>query len=416
MNRNPDIPRQFNVYLEPELTQWLDSMEGVPVCEPSAPPGERFLRFQWQKGLHRWLDRLGASVPGVALAAALTVLGGALAAWMGQSVFGFESSPISPILVTILLGMLVRSVAGLPVAYEHGLRICVKTVLRIGVVLLGLQLSLPAVGRIGLGALPIVAACIAAALGVVSWLSRVVGLSSRLGSLIAVGTSICGVSAIVATAPAIGAEKNEVSYSVAVITFFGITATLVYPFVAHWVFAGNPALAGYFLGTAIHDTSQVAGAGLMYAQWFSAPQALEVAATTKLVRNLCMGAVIPLVAVLHHRRSRADAGGRVHLVKWNQCLPLFVVAFIAMAGVRSAGDLGDLAFGAFDRALWMNWIGAAKTLAVFCLALAMGAVGLGTGFGQLKVLGWRPLGTGLVAALLVGGVSAALILLINPQP
>ena len=86
----------------------------------------------------------------------------------------------------------------------------------------------------------------------------------------------------------------------AVITLFGITALFTYPFLAHWLFAGNVEQIDLFLGTAIHDASQVAGAGLMYQLYFDAPQALEVAATTKLVRNLFMGAVIPFMAVIYH--------------------------------------------------------------------------------------------------------------------
>ena len=127
---------------------------------------------------------------------------------------------MSPILITVMLGLLVRNGIGLPRSYEQGLRLCVKRILRVGVALLGLRLSITAVGTIGLTALPIVIGCIVAALLVVTRLSRLVGLSPRLGSLIAVGTSICGVSAIVATAPVIQADEEEVSYSVAVITLF----------------------------------------------------------------------------------------------------------------------------------------------------------------------------------------------------
>src|SRR2546423_10412369 len=106
----------------------------------------------------------------------------------------------------------------------------------------------------GLIGLPIIVVCITTALVVVTFVNRALGLPRRLGTLIAVGTSICGVSAIVATAPIIGAEDDETAYAVACITIFGLLALITYPFVAHQLFA-TPVQAGTFLGTAIHDTS-----------------------------------------------------------------------------------------------------------------------------------------------------------------
>ena len=116
--------------------------------------------------------------------------------------------------------------------------------------------------------MPIIAGCITTALILVTWVNRALGLPRRLGSLIAVGTSICGVSAIVATAPVVEAEEDEVSYAVACITLFGLVALFCYPLLAHTLFRGDARMAGLFLGTSIHDTAQVAGAGLMYPQQY----------------------------------------------------------------------------------------------------------------------------------------------------
>src|SRR5262249_31541148 len=154
-----------------------------------------------------------------------------------------------------------------------------------GIVLLGLRLSLGDVGKISMIGLPIIIICMATALLLVTWISKGLGLPRRLGTLIAVGTSICGVSAVVATAPIIGSEDGEVSYSLRCIALFGLMALLGYPWLAHAVFGDNAKEAGIFLGTAIHDTAQVAGAGLMYQQQFAAPAALDTATVTKLVRN-----------------------------------------------------------------------------------------------------------------------------------
>jgi uncharacterized membrane protein YadS len=149
---------------------------------------------------------------------------------------------------------------------------------------------------------------------------------------------------------------------------------------------------------------------MMYQEHYGAPSALDVAATTKLVRNVFMGAVIPLMAILYHRRSAAGGSGR--RLRWHQCVPLFVIAFVALAAVRSVGDLGTRAFGLIDRPVWNGLLADAKTISVACLTVAMAAIGLGTNVAQLRILGWKPLMVGLSAAVLVGSVSLLLVKLV----
>lgn len=361
---------------------------------------------------YRWLCWFGVVAPGLFLAGVLAWIGTIGAEWFGKSVLGFARSPISAILVTILLGLVVRNVVGLPNAYEAGLKLCVQRILRIGIAILGLRLSLVAIAQIGANALPVVIGTICSSLILITWIGRVVGLPLRLGTLIAVGTSICGASAIVATGPAIDAEEDEISYAVACITLFGLVALFVYPFLGYWLFDGNQQQVGLFLGTAIHETAQVAGAGLTYEQQYAAPEAMKVAMTTKLARNLCMGVVIPLLAVFYHRRRSAMDGGGKEMGKWYQYVPLFIVGFMAMAAVRSIGDLGDRPFGVIEPAHWKKFLTDAKEVSVVCLTVAMAGIGLGTGVSQLKNLGWKPLFVGLTASFLVGVVSIGLIKLV----
>jgi uncharacterized integral membrane protein (TIGR00698 family) len=317
-------------------------------------------------------------------------------------------------MVALLLGLAIRNAVGLPAVYEKGLKFCLRHVLRLGIMLLGLRLSLAAVGKIGMEGLPIIVGCIAAALVLVTWINRALGLPRRLGSLIAVGTSICGVSAIVATGPVVDAEEDEVSYAVACVTLFGLLALFCYPFLAHALFRGDARMAGLFLGTAIHDTAQVAGAGLMYRQQYGAPEALETAAVVKLVRNLFMAGVIPLMALLY-RGGDPDLS-RSARPKWHQVVPLFVLGFLALAAVRSLGDLGARPFFVLAPDRWKQFLDGADLTSGWCLATAMAGVGLGTGLTKLRVLGWRPLCVGLAAAALVGGVSFGLITLLVPHP
>ena len=104
-----------------------------------------------------------------------------------------------------------------------------------------------------------------------------------------------------ATAPVIKANKSEISYAVANITLFGILSMLLYPYFANFYFEENSLFAGLFLGTAIHETSQVAAAGLIYDQQFNNPETLNIATVTKLIRNTFLIVMIPLFAFLYNR-------------------------------------------------------------------------------------------------------------------
>ncbi len=347
-------------------------------------------------------------LPGLLLALALALLGQFSSIYIGEDLMGMPKSPVSPIMMAIILGIIIRNVSNLPVWVDPGIQFGLVRVLRIGIVLLGIRLSLGEVGEIGLKSLPIIVGTVAAALVIVTWLSIRVGLSGRLGTLIAVGTSICGATAIVATAPTIGARDTETSYAVACITLFGVAAMMLYPILGHFVFNGDPFLIGLFLGTSVHETAQVAGAALVYQQFHDAPAALDAATVTKLVRNLSMLLVIPLMAVFYHRNHSEGA----HTPSWWSMIPLFIVGFALMSLLRTVGDMGDRPFGLLDPDQWRWFVDHTKELAELCLAVAMAAVGLGTRLKDLTAIGLTPLGVGLVSALLVGGVSTLLILLL----
>jgi uncharacterized integral membrane protein (TIGR00698 family) len=378
---------------------------------PASGTGARRRVLGEQSAGHELLASLGKVLPGLALAAGLGAAATVVADWVGVGWLGYEKTPVSPILLTVLLGLVIRNTVGLPGVYDPGLRVCVCQLLRLGVALLGIRLSLVSAGMTGLIALPVVVVCIATALLVISGLTRLLGLPRRLGTLIAVGTSICGITAIVATSPVIDADEDETSYAVATIALFGMITLFAYPFLAHLVF-GDATQAGMFLGTAIHDTSQVAGAGLTYEQQFGSPRALDTAVVTKLVRNLCMIGVIPLMGVLYHRRGgdgSKDSGAPFTL---RRLVPLFIVGFLAMTALRTIGDLGERPFGLLSRESWAWMVNGFQQVAELALLLAMAAVGLGTSLRRLRALGMRPLSVGLAAAVCVGLVSYALIRLL----
>ena len=343
-------------------------------------------------------------IPGLLIAFALAVAGNFLADRLALSL-GLGAGAISGIMVAILLGLALGNLFKLPAALKPGIGFAVKRVLRLGIVLLGLKLSIVEVGSIGLKSLPVIMVTIPAAILIVTYLGRRLGLPDRLGTLIAVGTSICGNTAIVAVSPTIGAKEEETSYAVACITVFGLFAMLAYPFVAHWLFGGDAFKAGLFLGSSVHDTSQVAGAGMVYSDFYRDPQALNVATVTKLERNLSMLLVIPLMSILYHRRSSEGTAPP----PWWSMVPLFVVGFACMSALRTIGDLGERPFGLLTPEQWHAFLDVSKQASTYCLGIAMAGVGLGTSIKGLKAMGLKPLGLGLVSALIVGIISTLLI-------
>ena len=343
-------------------------------------------------------------IPGLLLAFALAVAGDFVADRLALAL-GLGPGAISGIMVAILLGLVLGNLLRLPTALKPGISFAVKRVLRLGIVLLGLKLSIVEVGAIGLRSLAVIMVTIPAAILIVTYLGRRLGLPDRLGTLIAVGTSICGNTAIVAVSPTIGAKEEETSYAVACITVFGLFAMLAYPFVAHWLFGGDSAKAGLFLGSSVHDTSQVAGAGMVYSDYYRDAQALNVATVTKLERNLSMLLVIPLMSILYHRRSAEGTAPP----PWWSMVPLFVLGFACMSALRTIGDLGGRPFGLLTPEQWRSFLDVSKHASTYCLGIAMAGVGLGTSIKGLKAMGFKPLGLGLVSALIVGMISALLI-------
>jgi uncharacterized integral membrane protein (TIGR00698 family) len=359
-------------------------------------------------------------LPGVLAAVAVMLAGFAAAEWLGRLLLAGHgvvgASPVSGIPVAILLGVLLRNAFRPPAALAAGLKFASTTLLRAGIVLVGIKLSLSDVLRLGLAGIPVVVAAIATGLLFVPWLTRRLGLPARLGSLIAAGTSICGVTAIVSTAPTIEADEREVAYAVANVVAFGLVGMLVYPYVAH-AFLPDAATIGLFLGTAIHDTSQVVGAALTYRQSFGDDDVLRVATVTKLTRNLFLAAVIPFLAWRHARDGGRGAGARP--ARWTAYVPAFVLGFVAMAVVRSIGDgmlaAGGRAWFAFDPAGWSTLTAALGDTAGarWLLGTAMAAVGLQTTFAVFSGVGLKPFAVGLAGALAVGAVGMTMALLLG---
>jgi len=356
-------------------------------------------------------------IPGLLLAVVITII--AFQMTKGIAVLlDLKKSPVSAIMMAIILGIIVRNTIHLPHAFQPGIGFGLKKLLRLGIILMGIRLSLFDALKIGAFSTGIVVACIATGIFLTLFITDKLHLPQRLGALIGVGTGICGASAIVATGPAIEAKDEEVAYAVGTITIFGIIAMFLYPYLSHLLLSLTHVESGIFMGTSIHETAQVAGAGIIYDQlWIGSSQAVnptgaDVAIVTKLVRNAFMVLAIPLMAYIYLKRNRSTSRKRVRITK---LFPVFILGFIAMATLRSLGDYLVLTREIFwDAEGWSDFNSFLNQWAGYFLAVAMAGVGLGTDIKKLKQLGAKPFIVGLFAALSVGIVSVILIKILAP--
>jgi uncharacterized integral membrane protein (TIGR00698 family) len=298
---------------------------------------------------------------------------------------------VSAVAIAIVIGVLLRNLVGVPEVCKPGVSLAVKRLLRIGIALLGAQLSLSQVLRTGGKALLVVALCILLAILVVRFISMRMGLSDRLGTLLGVGTSICGVSAIVATAPAIEAKQEETSLAVATITVFGLLAVVIYPLLGR-LFGLTDGFFGTWAGTAVNDTSQVVATGLIYSQ-----TAGEVATVVKLTRNLFMAPVIVVLSSWYLRRGQGSGVRGQGKISLKNAVPGFVLGFVTMAVLNSLG-----AFPATVLEL-------IKTASSWLIVVALAGVGVETNLASLRTIGFRPFYAGLCAATFMAAVSFGLI-------
>jgi uncharacterized integral membrane protein (TIGR00698 family) len=357
-------------------------------------------------------------IPGVIVAILLAVLAKSMADSIAQGAVGLPKIPLSPVLCAVLIGMLWRNTLGVPAWTNDGLNWAMHRLLRTGIALVGLRLTLAGASAIALTALPVALGCLATALVAGIVISRLLSVPRRLGVLLAIGTAVCGCTAVVAMSPVIRAKHAETAFAVTCVVLFGCVAMLLYPWVAGHFFGHSPVHAGVFLGTAIHDTSQVIGSALIYSQQAAAPDALSAASVAKLLRNLSIVVLIPAAAWLVRKEEALEAAenpehsqdprleGAPLRAPSSSAVPFFVFAFILFVVIRTAGDA---VFHA-DAPLWHAAVNTGQSASELFLVCGMTAVGLSVSFNDMWRIGWRPLAAGFLVATLVGVCSLTLTL------
>ncbi len=321
------------------------------------------------------------------------------------------SKAISDVLLAVLLGLFIRNTIGVSGNLEEGIKFALERVLRLGIILLGLRLSLQDVAATGGAAMLLVFACIAIALLTAFIIGRLFKIPPRLTALIGVGTAICGNTAIVATAPAIGAKEEEVSFAVAVITLFGLIAVIIYPIIGQTLGMSNTAF-GLWAGTAVNDTSQVVAVGAAHS-----PNALNVATIVKLMRNTIMAPLIILIGLLLNNKNTSGEAWPSTVPRGGILVPWFVIGFITMSLVRTVGiSAGILPQDINHPGVLQSAASILKAfdeMAKFAILTALAAVGLGTQLQVVLRIGLKPFTLGLCVSLVLSIVSLSLIMLLG---
>ncbi|HFI0791035.1 TPA: YeiH family protein [Streptococcus suis] len=317
---------------------------------------------------------------GVALCLVLALVG----QWLG-GVFPLVGGPV----FALLIGMSLHSYVARENAFQPGLTFTSKKVLQYAVICLGFGLNLTAVLAVGRQSLPIILSTISFALFLAFLLWKWLPISSHLATLIGVGTSICGGSAIAATAPVIQADDEDVAQAISVIFLFNVLAALIFPTLATWLgFSTDSGQAfGMFAGTAVNDTSSVTATAATWDSLYGlGSQTLDMAVTVKLTRTL---AIIPITTVLAIWQARGK-GVQADKSSLLAGFPTFILYFILASLVTTIA--GHFGMGA-------DIFTPLKTLSKFLICMAMAAIGLRTNLFALVKNGRAALFVGLVCWL-----------------
>jgi uncharacterized integral membrane protein (TIGR00698 family) len=296
---------------------------------------------------------------------------------------------IEYVLWAILFGLIVSNTIGVPAICEAGID-TYELWLKTGIVLLGVRFLLGDIARLGGVSLACVIIELAVSIAVMTALGRAFTLSPKLTSLLAVGASICGVSAIIAAKGAIDADDEETSYAIGAILALGAVSLIVFPVVGHALGMSDHAY-GLWVGLAVDNTAEATAAGALYSD-----AAGRVAVLAKTTRNATIGFVVLGYALYWAHKGGASNVNHKGAFLW-QKFPKFVLGFLlisalATAGAFSKGQSADLA-----------------NLSRWAFLFSFAGIGLRTNIRALSNQGWRPLVVGIVGECVIATLTLGLV-------
>ncbi len=300
----------------------------------------------------------------------------------------------NPMIIAILIGIVFHNLVGTPVWAKGGITFSTRRLLRLAIILLGLQLTITQVVEVGGRGIVIVVATLLATFAFTVWIGRLLGVDRKLAQLIAAGTSICGASAVIATNAVTDARDEDVTYAVACVTVFGSIAMFVYPLLPGFLNL-DPHAFGLWSGASIHEIAQVVAAAFQEGQ-----RAGEFGTMTKLARVMLLAPMVIALGVMSATTSR-QASLDVNATAARPPIPWFVLGFVALIGINS------IIYISAEARIWI------ATLTTFLLTVALAAMGLETDIRKLTAKGFRPAVLGACAFLFIACFSLILIKLMG---
>lgn len=320
----------------------------------------------------------------------------ALPSWLLVELFGpleVIGAPVIAIVAGMILGLFLKDKS----PFKEGITFTSKKILQYAVILLGFGLNLATIGKVGSTSLPIILSTIATSLIVAYIMHRLLHIPSKISTLIGVGSSICGGSAVAATAPVIDANDEEIAQSISVIFLFNVIAALVFPTLGGLLGLSNDGF-GLFAGTAVNDTSSVTAAASTWDTLHGTGGAvLDYATIVKLTRTLAIIPITLVLAFVRMRKEKASSG-----VSLKKVFPMFILYFV-LASVITTLATATLSGGALDTA--KEIFSFLKQLSKFFIVMAMAAIGLNTDLVKLVKSGGKPIAMGFTCWVCITGVS-----------
>jgi len=296
---------------------------------------------------------------------------------------------IEYVLWAILLGLLISNTVGVPEIFRTGVA-TYEFWLRAGIVLLGSRFLLGDILKLGGVSLLLVAIEIAGAIAFMTFLGRLFKLKPKLTTLLAVGSAVCGVSAIIATKGAIDADDEDSSFSIAAILALGALALFTFPLVGHYLHLGDRAY-GIWAGLAVDNTAEATAAGALYSD-----AAGKLAVLVKSTRNAMIGFVVLAYAIYWASQGQAKVVGNKAAFLW-QKFPKFVLGFLLISVLAT--------YQFFNK----GQVGALANLSRWAFLLTFAGVGLRTNFRDMRKQGLRPFAVGAIGEVVIAVFTLALV-------
>ncbi len=344
----------------------------VPQVQP-VQPALRFLRV----------------IPGVLLLAAVGYAGKLLEQNVGAyaKAHHWTFPNIEYVLWAIVLGLVISNTVGVPEIFRTGVA-TYEFWLKAGIVLLGARFLLGDILKLGGVSLVLVAIEIAGSLAFMTFLGRVFKLKPKLTTLLAVGSAVCGVSAIIATKGVIEADDEDSSFSIAAILALGALALFTFPVIGHFLHLSDRAY-GLWAGLGVDNTAEATAAGALYSD--AAGKVL-----VKSTRNAMIGFVVLAYAIYWASKGQAQAVGNKAAFLW-QKFPKFVLGFLLISVLAT--------YHFFNK----DQVGALANLSRWAFLLTFAGVGLRTNFSDMRKQGLRPFAVGAIGEVVIAGFTLALV-------